>query len=108
MKKLVFLLFGLLFNFNVSAGPVTGIEILDVIKEKDLVSLKLHSDRGPKGSWFIVIVDKTDPEFEQKMKLVQEKIDHKDEVKLVLEIISFSPHPSGSVYRSADVGFSKE
>lgn len=107
MKKILIGFILSFFTSSAMAGVVEGIKVLDVIKEEDSVSCKLHSTKGPKDNWFILILDKTDPEFAQKLKMVEAKKAKKEGSDFVINIPSFSLEPSGAVYRSADARFMK-
>lgn len=108
MRKKLFItfLFGLFMQSSAIADPVTGIEVLEMNPSKDAMILKLHSaDRAPKGSFFFVKLEKSDPDYEKKLELVQEKSDKKDQMQLALDIVSFSAVPNGATYRSKYVKF---
>ena len=88
------------------AASLEDVTLLEVRPEAGQVRLKLHTDKGPKGSFFFVTVTKKDPDSFDKLALVLKKLEDKSRFRLDLSIPSFSPSPSGSSYESGYVKFS--
>ena len=104
MKKLMMIVLALAFS-TAHAARVEDVKVLDLKYGKDAFELRLQIKDGPKDSYFLVDIVKEDPKAFDKLALVIEKIQRKD-MKLNLDIPSFSASPSGAYYRSLDVRFS--
>jgi len=105
MKKLILILAAVFMANTASAAVLEDVTILDVTSKADMVALKLHANSGPKDSYFLVDILKSDPAAFEKLSLVTQKLQGGDKFKLALNIKSFSMSPSGSHYRSPDVKF---
>lgn len=104
MRKFLVLL--CLFANSAFAARLEDVRVLDGKAGKDGLELKLQVKDGPKDSYFIVTVVKSDPDFIDKLALVIRKLKKENEFKLTLDIPSFSVSPPGSHYRSEYVSFS--
>lgn len=105
MNKILFLLFLFLMANTASAARVVDVSIISITPAKDTFELKLHASQGPKDSYFIVDIVKSDPASFDKLGIVIKKLEQGDDYKLDLDIPSFSMQPSGSFYRSEYVRF---
>jgi hypothetical protein len=105
MKNLLKIIIVCLTINSAYAAKLEDVVILDVKQSKDSVELKLHVTKGPKDSYFLVDLVKSDKNSFDKMALVLRKLKDKDDFKLGLDIQSFSMSPSGSYYRSDSVTF---
>ncbi len=98
----------LLISGPAGAAKLEDVTVLNINpgKNDDSVKLKLRAAKGPKDSFFYVDIVKNDAEAVAKIALAIKKMKNKNEMRLTLEIPSFSMSPSGSYYRSEDVTFS--
>ncbi len=104
MKALTIIIFLLTISAS-HAAKLDDVTILDLKHEKDSFELKLQIKNAPKDSYFMVRISPKDERAFDKIALVLMKLNKKDSFKLNLDIKSFSPHPSGSFYRSERVTF---
>lgn len=102
MKIILCLLF--LSSFA-SAERLENVKILDVKPGDSNVKLKMQMGNGAPESYFFIDITKNDPESFEKMILVFKKMLKKDQLRLDLNIPSFSASPSGSYYKSNDITF---
>jgi hypothetical protein len=105
MKIFMAILLFCLSSAPVSAATIEDVVLIETLEKKGEVVLKLRVRSAPDDSYFFVVLDPQDPQLEEKTALVNKKTDDKDDFQLDLMIPSFSPHPSGSKYRSKYVKF---
>lgn len=89
-----------------SAAYLEDVKLLNATPSQEGFQLKLKTKDSPRDSFFIVDVVKADPESFEKLVHVIQKMKLKDAYRLDLDIMSFSPSPSGSYYRSEGIRFS--
>ncbi len=104
MKKAILVLF--FISSISSAARLEDVKILEFASGQDSFELKLKTKDGAANSYFFVDIVKTDPNSFEKLVHVINKLSQRDSYKLDLNIISFSPSPSGSYYSSESVIFS--
>ncbi|MGE0529224.1 MAG: hypothetical protein AB7G93_12695 [Bdellovibrionales bacterium] len=104
MKTLVVAL-GLLSNIAI-ADLLEDVHVLNVKPGQNHLELKLRTKEGPKDSFFLVDIVKSDPEAFEKLAHVINELNRPDKHKLNLDIQSFSVSPSGSYYQSPGILFS--
>ena len=89
-----------------SAAHLEDVKLLKFTPGPEKFELKLQLKDGPKDSYFLVDIVKSDSESFAKLAHVVRKFMEKEKYKLDLNIPSFSPSPSGSHYRSDDITLS--
>jgi hypothetical protein len=96
----------LLLSQSALANMVENVSVLETESTATGVVVKLHAPVSGRGSYFFVHINKGDPTgFEKLAKLLQ-KIQSGPQIKMDLDIISFSLSPSGALYPSESVKFS--
>jgi hypothetical protein len=104
MRSIFFLLSLIFFGFNLEAAELKDVRVLEVRYKSEKVILKLQDPSVGKESFFYVHLVPEDRLALQKMSLAIKKFKDKKN-KLDLEIVSFSPKPSGGTYMSLRVNF---
>lgn len=92
--------------FSISAKGLKDVTLLEIKQDEEKFTLKLQDKEVGNDSYFFVIIDKTDKQSFAKLDYIINKIKHKDDYKLNINIPSFSAKPSGSIYYSDSVEFS--
>lgn len=102
MKWLMTLVF---ISHSAFAGSIENVSVLGAELLPTGVYVKMHAPVSGPGSYFFVNVNKSDPAGFDKLGLILQKVQSGSEMRLDLEIISFSLNPSGAVYSSESVKF---
>ncbi|TNF24983.1 MAG: hypothetical protein EP319_17310 [Deltaproteobacteria bacterium] len=94
-------------SFSSFADVAKDIKVLEINKTKDSVRVKLNTQSGPEGNWFVLILEKSDPQFDNKLKMIEAKHSNKPNSNFSIEIPSFTIEPSGAIYKAQYVKFIK-
>ncbi len=91
---------------RVFADTVKNVNLVTATPGKDNLELKFSAQIRGKTTEFSVDVIRSDPDAFEKLVTIMQKMTEGDRFTLDLNIVSFSPFPIGSYYRSNDVKFS--